>query len=323
MNLCTPLTETTAIKRYTSSNASHISPESPAFPTVHSNRAHTLVIFDQFLSDWTTIVGDPIMSKWIIITLGVSILLNGFLLKGIASGSALGSSSGGGAAAAAAVLLGAWEIVDWNNPLDQPAPGSTPARNQNVNLRLSLERETGLLKYQRDHHRDAQAHILAPLPTRSDPLTTPTNGPAKPIEKPMPTLVVSSSTPIDKVILGGPSDRPALDGLANGNGPVPISKHTALGMRSIEECQEIMKGGLGAYELNDEELILLTQKGKIPPYSLEKALQNCERAVKIRRAVICWFSPFFFLCSSGDGLTFFPFQPERRRRKRWKGPTYR
>nr|QDY98427.1 3-hydroxy-3-methylglutaryl-coenzyme A reductase [Phaffia rhodozyma] len=309
LNLCTPLTETTAIKR--SSSIHQPIYADPAHPIAQTNttlhRAHSLVIFDQFLSDWTTIVGDPIMSKWIIITLGVSILLNGFLLKGIASGSALGPgrAGGGGAAAAAAVLLGAWEIVDWNNETETSTntPAGPPGhKNQNVNLRLSLERDTGLLRYQREQAYQAQSQILAPIsPVSVAPVVSNGNGNAsKSIEKPMPRLVVpngprslpesppstTESTPVNKVIIGGPSDRPALDGLANGNGAVPLDKQTVLGMRSIEECEEIMKSGLGPYSLNDEELILLTQKGKIPPYSLEKALQNCERAVKIRRAVI-------------------------------------
>lgn len=36
-----------------------------------------------------TLVGDPVMSKWIIVVLGISVALNGFLLKGIAAGTGL------------------------------------------------------------------------------------------------------------------------------------------------------------------------------------------------------------------------------------------
>jgi hydroxymethylglutaryl-CoA reductase (NADPH) len=39
--------------------------------------------------------------------------------------------------------------------------------------------------------------------------------------------------------------------------------------------------------LNDEEIILLAQKGKIAPYALEKVLRDFDRAVKVRRALIC------------------------------------
>jgi len=41
--------------------------------------------------------------------------------------------------------------------------------------------------------------------------------------------------------------------------------------------------------LNDEEVILLAQNGKIAMYALEKILGNdeLERAVRIRRALVC------------------------------------
>jgi uncharacterized secreted protein with C-terminal beta-propeller domain len=39
--------------------------------------------------------------------------------------------------------------------------------------------------------------------------------------------------------------------------------------------------------LNDEEVIMLSQKGKIQAYALEKMLGDYTRAVKIRRALLC------------------------------------
>ncbi|WFD28407.1 hydroxymethylglutaryl-CoA reductase (NADPH) [Malassezia nana] len=42
----------------------------------------------------------------------------------------------------------------------------------------------------------------------------------------------------------------------------------------------------GAASLNNEEVILLVQKGHIAPYALEKTLQDLERAVVVRRAVV-------------------------------------
>ncbi|KNZ44216.1 3-hydroxy-3-methylglutaryl-CoA reductase [Puccinia sorghi] len=44
----------------------------------------SLVFFDELMSSWTEFVGDPVMSKWIVIVLGLSVLLNAYLLKGIA-----------------------------------------------------------------------------------------------------------------------------------------------------------------------------------------------------------------------------------------------
>ncbi|CAE6405861.1 unnamed protein product, partial [Rhizoctonia solani] len=44
--------------------------------------------FDSFMSEWSTLVGDPVLSKWIVLALAVSVFLNGYLLKGIGSGAA-------------------------------------------------------------------------------------------------------------------------------------------------------------------------------------------------------------------------------------------
>jgi hydroxymethylglutaryl-CoA reductase (NADPH) len=40
---------------------------------------------ESFMSFWTTIVSDPVMSKWIVLALAASVFLNGYLLKGLGS----------------------------------------------------------------------------------------------------------------------------------------------------------------------------------------------------------------------------------------------
>ena len=55
--------------------------------------------------------------------------------------------------------------------------------------------------------------------------------------------------------------------------------------RPFDQVQEVFKSdGPGA--LNNEEVVLLVQRGVIAPYALEKVLQDLERAVLIRRAVL-------------------------------------
>ena len=55
--------------------------------------------------------------------------------------------------------------------------------------------------------------------------------------------------------------------------------------RPFEQVHEVFKSdGPGA--LNNEEVVLLVQRGVIAPYALEKVLQDLERAVVIRRAVL-------------------------------------
>jgi hydroxymethylglutaryl-CoA reductase (NADPH) len=55
--------------------------------------------------------------------------------------------------------------------------------------------------------------------------------------------------------------------------------------RSTIECEALVKEGKAAL-LEDEELIQLTVRGKIPGYALEKTLGNKTRAVKIRRGLV-------------------------------------
>lgn len=60
--------------------------------------------------------------------------------------------------------------------------------------------------------------------------------------------------------------------------------------RTREECEAIL-AAKQAPTLNDEELIDLSLRGKIPGYALEKTLGDKTRAVKIRRAVVARSSP--------------------------------
>ena len=46
---------------------------------------------EAFMSSWSSLVGDPVVSKWIVCFLAVSVALNGYLLKGIAATSGLSS----------------------------------------------------------------------------------------------------------------------------------------------------------------------------------------------------------------------------------------
>jgi hydroxymethylglutaryl-CoA reductase (NADPH) len=55
--------------------------------------------------------------------------------------------------------------------------------------------------------------------------------------------------------------------------------------RSKEECEALLEMKL-ADELNDEELIDLSVRGKLPGYALEATLNDMTRAVRIRRAIV-------------------------------------
>ncbi|XP_044765222.1 3-hydroxy-3-methylglutaryl-coenzyme A reductase-like isoform X2 [Coccinella septempunctata] len=57
--------------------------------------------------------------------------------------------------------------------------------------------------------------------------------------------------------------------------------------RSLEECLKIYNDSdLGAAALRDEEVIMLVEKKQIPAYQLEKAVEDAERGVGIRRRIL-------------------------------------
>ncbi|KAG5219964.1 3-hydroxy-3-methylglutaryl-coenzyme (HMG-CoA) reductase isozyme [Salix suchowensis] len=66
--------------------------------------------FDNFMSGWTRLVGDPVISKWIVVVLAISISLNGYLLKGIAMGMGMQQPS----AAAGVRFTGGEEKDSWS-----------------------------------------------------------------------------------------------------------------------------------------------------------------------------------------------------------------
>jgi hydroxymethylglutaryl-CoA reductase (NADPH) len=196
------------------------------------------------------------------VALGISVLLNGYLLKGIASNSIGGK---GPVASAAHVLAGIFEaamaptqngVSDANaiqikvrrpsaSKMDRNA-SITPRRLSRVGARpAAIKTNTGDKTPTRD---DVQGHVFVP------------DTPKVPV-MPKPTLLEKRSN----------------EDLANG---------MTFGRRPLDECVEIFAGGVGASNLSDEEVILLVEKGKVAPYALEKALKNLDRAVRIRRAVI-------------------------------------
>lgn len=292
LNLCTTLTEQTALKRHrvhstptprADTRSTNLAPLLEALynaqppntdmivqivtpthliMTLDSLSSSRMEGIDNFMSEWTTVVGDPVVSKWIVVALGISILLNGYLLKGIASNSIGGK---GPVATAAQALVGVFEAVD------------RPRRRQRSPSTLE--------KYRTQRASEARTQL--------------------------PNGVLSSGTEGDKTPKGRNTGsnghakttaRPngIMNGQANGMSPTPSisiivpdasdneseSSVDSSSLRPLEECVEIFAGGVGANNLSDEEVILLVQKGKIAPYALEKSLKNLDRAVRVRRAVV-------------------------------------
>ena len=242
-------------------------------------------IIHNFMESWTRLVGDEVLSKWIVLVLAVSVALNGYLLKGIA----VGGTNALRPAFSQAVRFGGDETKEkvkedtrqpspalprlstldspvlpgvdsppevtprptyfnatFNTTLPAPiAPIPVPARA----LSLNLDRIDQKLKEQRTHELERSV---------------------------LPSSTISATPPPEGVRPFGE----ILDVFENG--PRPVANSLAM--------------------LNNEEVILLSQKGKIAAYALEKMLGDNERAVLIRRALICKSRfPFpWFLFSSNQ-----------------------
>lgn len=204
--------------------------------------------FDSFMSEWSTLVGDPILSKWIVLALAVSVFLNGYLLKGIGSGA--GGSFGKGHGMGVPVVTFS-PAVDYGGE----AATSTAAPDQDREAVKVNGRPNGALSIDTG----------APVP-----------------QSPAPEVISLPPTTNghEEVVVNTPLGTPSGD-------------KASIGRREYDEVLRIFEAE-GAAALTDEEIVLLGQRGKIAPYALEKVLGDFERAVKIRRALICEFSYSIF-----------------------------
>jgi hydroxymethylglutaryl-CoA reductase (NADPH) len=270
-----------------------------------SGRSSRMASLDRFMSEWTQLVGDPVLSKWIVVALVVSILLNGYLLKGIASSTAPDGASGPTAVAAAAARLvtaaGVWEAdggrKDALKMRRRWSGGIQLEKSSKVKKAEDEDDETAIptITGPNSRRQSVMQNLVMPIPVhlphpaphsilRSGDIT-PTcgdnhhvaNGSARTVAVELGHIHVNRTptVPIAPVIN------------FVGDSPSPPREYPTFGRRSLEECWEIYAGGLGAFDLSDEEVILLVEKGKIPGYGLEKGLKDLERAVRVRRAVIC------------------------------------
>ena len=204
-------------------------------------------------------MGDPILSKWIVVVLAISITLNGYLLKGIAAGVV-----GGMLAESLGVGLGGMKGAVRFEEAEGDGEGEIPlvviAPETDVQIPLSPEVTTNLASFKMEELdkklRTAERLILPdPSPTITTTTPSPSNESSTCVP-PSPSNLASTRTLDECVDIFE-------------NGPRPLSKSLAL--------------------LNDEEVIMLAQAGKIAAYALEKVLgsDELERAVRIRRALIC------------------------------------
>ncbi|KAG6183266.1 hypothetical protein E4U25_007011 [Claviceps purpurea] len=159
---------------------------------------------------------DPVLSKWIVVALALSVGLNGYLFN-----------------------VARWSIKDPNVP-DHSIDRRELARAQRFN-----ETESATLPL---------GEYVPPTPLRTEPAT--------------PALTDDEG-----------------DGLSMSTRHPSRSLQSSSEHRSIEELERLIVEKR-THELNDEEVVTMSMRGKIPGYALEKTLKDFTRAVKVRRTII-------------------------------------
>ncbi|KAI5996069.1 hydroxymethylglutaryl-coenzyme A reductase-domain-containing protein [Pisolithus marmoratus] len=219
-------------------------------------------ILENFMTAWSVLIGDPLLSKWIIFLLACSLVLNGYLLKGIAEGA----------------------IRSIQPPSVRfRSVTSTRVEKESDNKDVA-EAETTAARRRPSFTIGATPKSL-PDTTESDetPDVSPPPSALKPIVAPVAVHVnKENGVPaflLDMKLRAQPAAVRNTESKVN------------LPVRSLEECIEVFENGPKPVQaalatLNDEEVILLAQNGKIAPYALEKVLGDLERAVVVRRALI-------------------------------------
>jgi hydroxymethylglutaryl-CoA reductase (NADPH) len=228
---------------------------------------------ENFMSSWTRLVGDPVFSKWIIVMLALSVSLNGYLLKGIAAGLA-----GKYAVAKEGVRFLNIPIIEEPLSSSSSKPMSSPPAKDSGS--------------EQEPERVLAPKIVAPAAI-------------SPLQGRMPTFMLDgldSRIKAQGLVLSTnnlpPSSSPSPESSEGELSPSQSDSEEEQPVRSLSECIDIFENGprplsVSLSLLNDEEIIMLAQSGKIAAYALEKVLDNgtlddikLERAVRIRRALI-------------------------------------
>ena len=242
-------------------------------------RAGTGQVIENFMSSWTTLVGDPVMSKWIVVFLAISVTLNGLLLKGIAAGTGLPIRG--------SVRFRSRVGIKFNDKGEDEA--SEPVRS-------TTESAVGVMPRVEPVLVAAPASNPGPEPV---PAAVPTIVPMiedrqqeKLSLKRAPLPVLSIAVDLDTVDAKLEKERQLAEALAR------AERSRTEETRSLAEIVDVFENGPRPVSaslslLTDEEVVLLCQNGKIAAYALEKMLGDFERAVVIRRALICMFRSRF------------------------------
>ncbi|KAF7291895.1 3-hydroxy-3-methylglutaryl coenzyme A reductase [Mycena indigotica] len=209
---------------------------------------------DAVLSTWTSLVGDPVLSKGIVAVLVISVLLNAYLIRGVSR--ATGGSS---------VRFDSEAKVE-----PQPPAEETPRQDGWAREVAAIPRRPSPVPISTIHGQTPTASTGA-IPTL----------PLEDLDRRLRARGrgLRARTPgRQRAVLVDDSDDSASDE------PRSLSE--------LMRLMDTLPKSNGLAELSDEEIVLLAQNGKIAAYALEKVLApdrdllGLERAVRIRRALI-------------------------------------
>ncbi|PCH44816.1 3-hydroxy-3-methylglutaryl-coenzyme A reductase [Wolfiporia cocos MD-104 SS10] len=245
-------------------------------PAIAPSASKTEALED-FMSGWSSLVGDPVLSKWIVVLLSLSVALNGYLLRGIAAGSGLAAMKAvrdKGVRFRSRVRSRVRpEKEDREEEEEQHAPVASV-------VMASAAPEVAMpVQVQEIQRPEVQRHEVQRQEVRRPVISAPPNLDLETVDI---KLRQAAGRPL-------PTPRESLPSSDTESGDLKVSRRD--GMRTLEECIDMFENGprpvsVALSLLADEEVIMLAQNGKIAPYALEKVLGDLERAVLVRRALI-------------------------------------
>ncbi|TFK49351.1 hypothetical protein OE88DRAFT_1646394 [Heliocybe sulcata] len=200
---------------------------------------------EQFLESWTGVVADPILSKWLVAILAVSIALNGFLLKGLAFTSGSTSAQPPFMSASAAAII---------SPIPERL-GGMPLDLDDIDRKLEKSKEK-------------EEPVPAPPPA---PVSTESSEPSSPSEQDKD--IVKKVSQVDTTTVR--SLQECVDIYENGPRPVTVS----MSLLNDEEVIQLCQGGkIAAYALEkvlgDLERAVLIRRALISRASKTKTFEN-------------------------------------------------
>jgi hydroxymethylglutaryl-CoA reductase (NADPH) len=271
-------------------------------------------MLDSFMNAWSSLIGDPIVSKWIVITLAVSVSLNWYLLKGLASSlpspfpSAVTFPSTT-SFSEAPKMSRRWSGVGAADLASYERERIAEAENQGITIRRPIPLAVEIpesRRFPRSYERTEHSHTtleqdtgdicVRGSPSHSEvssatgPQTPPpyagSAGQQAPMIQPSPHITANGELNVAErleAIVRETLPSENIGGIASID-----ESQLSISRRPLKELFELYtENPANAKQMSDEEVIMLGQGGKLPASSLEKVLGDFERAVRIRRALIC------------------------------------